>query len=154
LMIFVQEAEVPLLEGEGVGALLEEEISRGEEKVARERPGESETARRGIEERVLPQDEAEKVDQPGTDVKEGLLEKDEEEDQEEISDRNGIEGANDLPEDLKAARLLVQVEVQGEANDLVEDDAVGGITAARLRIVATQIVVPVAVAVLAEGVGG
>jgi len=154
LMIFVQEAEVPLLEGEEEGALLEEEISLGEKKVARERQGESETVHRGTEERVLPQDEEEKVDQPGIDVKEGLQEKDEEEDPEEISGRDGIEGANDLPEDLKAARLLVQVEVQGEENDLTEDDAVGGITAARLPIVATQTVVPVAVAVLAEGVGG
>jgi len=154
LMIFVQEAEVPLLEGEGVGALLEEEISRGEEKVDRERQGESETVHRGTEEKVLPQDEKEKVDQAGADVKEGLQDKDEEEDQEEIGGRDGIEGANDLPEDLKAARLLVQVEVQGEANDLVEDDAVGGTTAARLLIAASQPVVPLAVAVLAEGPGG
>jgi len=154
LMIFVQEAEVSLLEDEGVGALLEEEINRGEEKVDREPQGESETIHRGTDERVLHQDEAEKVGQPGVDVEVGLQEKDEEEDQEEIRDRDGTEKANDLPEDLRAARLLVKVEVQGEANELEEGDVVRGTIAARLLIVATQTVVPVAVAVPSEGVGG
>lgn len=153
MMIFVQEAEVLLLEGEGVVALLEEEISRGEERVDQELQGESETVRLGTDERALPQDEEEKVGQPGTDAKVGLQEKDEEEDQEEIRGRDGVEGgAGDLPKDLKVARLLAIVEVQGEADDLVEDGVVRG-TAARLLIAASQTLVPVAVAVLAEGAG-